>query len=367
MELSPEWNAWLAHDKKVRPYILQHRILGWSQKILNLLVLYFLWRMELLRALQSYVFELTNNIWLEWLVYFGILALFFGIIGFPFSLLSFWVEKKFHLSRQSLGSWFKDQLKAIGVGGVLMAIVLSGLLGCIYVMKGNWWWSAASLLILFSVLLAQLAPVLLIPIFFPLKPMENSPLKERLLALCARYKVHVKDVYHLGMGEKTEKGNAAFVGLGKTKRILIGDTLYEKFPVEEVEAVFAHELGHQVHNDLVKGLLLSTVFIYIQFVVASRFFTPADLLYPLHAFYLFIFLGVIQIPFGVVQVLFSRDRERKADGFAKQILGTGKELASALERLTFQNWGYFKPNKVLEFLTYSHPAPWRRITSLRPI
>ena len=315
-------------------------------------------------ALEMFIIANTPNLWVTWFAYFAAVGIVSWLIGFPFSFLAFRIEKKFQLSRQNFKSWILDQFKAILVGTPLMGIALSGLLGCIYFFGAAWWWTAATLLILFSVLLAQLAPILLIPIFYPLKPMENGPLKERLLALCSRYKVHVKEVYHLGMGEKTEKGNAAFVGLGRTKRILIGDTLYEKFPVEEVEAVFAHELGHQVHNDLVKGLLLSTFFIYLEFYLASHFFSPIQLHLPQQALLFFVLIGLLQIPLSIFQILFSRDRERKADQFAKEILKSGKELASALERLTFQNWGYFQPNRWLEFFTYSHPAPWRRIQSL---
>jgi len=174
------------------------------------------------------------------------------------------------------------------------------------------------------------------------------------------------------MGEKTEKGNAAFVGIGQTKRILIGDTLYNKFPTEEVEAVFAHELGHQVHGDLVKGIAVSSLLLVGVFGAAN--WLCQELLFLVfktneqHPFGVILFFAaasVISIPTGFLQVCFSRALERRADRFAKMKLGSGIMLANALERLTVQNRGLFRPNPIIELFTYSHPAPWRRISYLR--
>jgi STE24 endopeptidase len=216
------------------------------------------------------------------------------------------------------------------------------------------------------VLLAQLAP-LLIPLFFKLKPMATSPLKEKLLSLCAGQGVKVEEVFHLGLGEKTEKGNAAFVGLGRTKKILIGDTLYEKYPEEQIEAVFAHELGHQVHNDIWKNIILSGLLTFVVFYVANAlcqawaftyFDTSIDR--PFGLFVFFALFSVCQFPTGLLMTAFSRQRERAADKFADN-LNRSKPLAEALEALTIQNKGLFHPNPIVEFFKYSHPAPWRRI------
>jgi STE24 endopeptidase len=202
--------------------------------------------------------------------------------------------------------------------------------------------------------------------------MDSGPLKERLLKMCQDFGVEVKEVYHLGMGEKTEKGNAAFVGLGKTKRIMIGDTLYKKFPPEQVEAVFAHELGHQVHNDLWKGIVLSSAFLFVGFYITQELlkqyvnpYFQTEMIHPFGVLTFFVVFSIVQMPVGLIQSLFSRWRERLADQFAFERIGNGEKLADALERLTYQNRGLFKPNTLIEFFTYSHPAPWRRIHKLR--
>ncbi|MCB0406006.1 MAG: M48 family metallopeptidase [Bdellovibrionales bacterium] len=364
--------TWIEHDRKVRPYIWNHRILSWAGKLVGLVFLGHLFFSQSAQSLEWWLQGQISGGFGLWLAYFGILTAAWQILSFPFSLGHYVTERRYGLSRQSLGAWFVDVLKGLAVGAVLGTLALGLLYLAVLFSPRYWWFLAFVLLFGFSFLLAPLAPVVLIPIFMTLKPMEANALKERLLALCKRFSVEVKDVYHLGLGEKTEKGNAAFMGLGRTKRIMIGDTLYEKYSANEVEAVFAHELGHQVHNDLWKGIGLSAVLMVLGFYLAARacelFFFPSFLTQiekPFGLLIFFIVFSLVQTPFGLLQVLFSRARERAADRFAFEKIGVGAPLADALEKLTFQNWGYFKPNALLEFFTYSHPAPWRRILRIR--
>lgn len=364
--------SWTEHDQKIKTYLWSHRLLSLTSKVISIgLFLSFLVSGRFV-LWQQKALELSLPEALRWFVYFAALGMVWEIVGLPLSLSHHWVERAHGLSRQTYAGWFVDRLKGYGVGGV-MGILVTYLLYSSVQWGGELWWLLTALGFIFlSVVLAQLAPVLLIPLFFKLKPMENQTLRQRLLDLSRRFGVHVQEVYQLGMGEKTEKGNAAFVGLGKTKRILIGDTLYEKFPIEEVEAVFAHELGHQVHKDLVKGICLSsgvllTLFFITQYLCTEWIF-PTFQTNATEPFGLVMFLATFSIcnlPTGVLQNIFSRSRERKADRFAMEKLNSGEALASALERLTLQNRGLFCPHSWIEFLTYSHPAPWRRITRLR--
>lgn len=353
--------AWAEHDRRVRPYVWSHRVLGVLRSLLGFGLILAGLATGVLESVQGRI-PLTG--FLHWLVYFALLGAVWEILSFPFSVGHWRVERRFGLSKQTFWKWMWDHVKGWMVGGVLAALTLAIVYACIKFVPGAWWALAATLLVLVSIVLAQLAPVVLLPLFFKLRPMQAGPLKDRLLQLSKEFGVEVRDVYHLGLGEKTEKGNAMFTGLGRTKRILIGDTLYEKHPPEQVEAVFAHELGHQVHNDLWKGIGFSTLWIYVTFFAAQAILGRVpDQPY---AFLLFgLVLVVVQLPVGVIEAVFSRSRERAADEFAASRLGLGARLADALEQLTFQNWGYFRPNPVLEFLTYSHPAPWRRITALR--
>jgi len=365
-------SEWLEHDKKIRPYLWSHRVLGISSKIVStLLFLSFIITHRFVR-LEQILQSWGLSPLVLWAFYFGALALLWELVSIPFSISHHWVERAHHLSKQPYLSWFIDRLKGYAVGAVIGFVALSVVFLSLSLAGDNWWLATYVCFVLLSVILAQLAPVVLIPLFFKLKPLEEGDLKNRLLALSQRFGVKVENVYHLGMGEKTEKGNAAFVGIGKTKKILIGDTLYKNFPIEEVEAVFAHELGHQVHGDLIKGIFFSSIILFISFflsqllceeLIFSAFNT--DRSHPFGVLMFFVVLSVIQWPLGIQLNGFSRWRERLADRFAKENFKSGDLLASALERLTFQNRGLFRPNGLIEFLTYSHPAPWRRISTLR--
>lgn len=364
---------WKQHDAKVKPYHRAHRIVDWSRTLLGLGLLVWFIRSGEAHRLEWVLSSQIANHYLLWLAFFGLVGAVWEMISLPFSYAGYRIEKAWNLSRQSLGSWFADKAK----GWALMLVFGAIAMGLVYVSilwgGDRWWMLTVAFFLVFSIGLAQLAPVLLIPLFFPMKPMDPSSLKERLFALCKKFSVDVKDVYHLGLGEKTEKGNAAFVGLGRTKRILIGDTLYEKFSADEVEAVFAHELGHQVHNDLWKGIGFSTVLSVVAFWGANTlaeawvfpyFQTSVDRPFGLLLF--FITLSILQMPLGVLQTLFSRAREWAADRFASETTKLGAPLADALERLTVQNYGLYYPNRLVEFLTHSHPAPAKRISRLRP-
>ena len=363
---------WIEHDKKIRPYIWSHRVLSYGKSLFGLcFTLYVLFTMRF-ALLEWWLSSQVSHPFLLWLAYFGLLAVVWEVLTFPFSVAHHWIERVHQLSKQGYLSWFWDRVKGYLVGAVIGTIVLGLLYLCVTYFPETWWLWACTGFVLLSIVLAQLAPVLLIPIFFKLHPMEEGELKKKLLELCQKFSIHVSEVYHLGLGEKTEKGNAAFVGLGRTKRIIIGDTLYKKFPMEQVEAVFAHELGHQVHNDLWKGILLSSGILYVSFFVTDWMvqlyvlpYFGADVARPYGMLLFFIVLSVVQTPVGWIQNLFSRWRERMADDFGKSTTGLGAPLADALERLTYQNRGPFKPNVILEWFTYSHPAPWRRITTLR--
>jgi STE24 endopeptidase len=366
--------SWREHDRKIRPYVWTNRLISFGEGLVGLaLVAVFIFG-PLGRELDERLAALWVSGWLRTLAFFGLVALTWEALSFPFSLCGYHVEKRFGLSRQNLASWLVDQIKGVFLKLVLGAIALS-LVRLTVATCGQWWWLAcATLFFLFSIGLAQLAPVLLIPIFFKMKPMADGPLKQRLLGLCRQFQIQVSEVYHLGLGEKTEKGNAAFMGLGRTKRIVIGDTLYEKYAPEEVEAVFAHELGHQVHHDLWKGIGLSTGLLYLSFFAASWLaaayaYPPlgTSVQSPYGLLVFFALFSLIQMPLGVLQAGYSRARERAADGFALNKVGLAASLADALEKLTIQNYGLFRPNPILEFLFASHPAPWRRITRMRSV
>ncbi len=364
--------SWKAHDKSIENYLWSHRVLTYSLNALGLFLLIYGLLSFRLGLLENWVDSRVEHPFYRWVVYLGIVGVFWELVSLPFSLGHHSVERAHQLSKQTYANWFWDRVKGYLIAIVIGMIALGILYLCVSNFENTWWIWTCTLFVGLSIVLAQLAPVLLIPLFFKLHPMEPTPLKERLLNLCKKYGIQVFEVYHLGMGDKTEKGNAAFTGLGKTKRIMIGDTLYKKHSEEEVEAVFAHELGHQLNNDLWKGIGLSTVIMFLGFFVAK--YVSETWVLPYYQskftdaygiFLFFIVLSIVQMPLGVLQAMYSRSRENAADDFALKTIGVGKPLADSLEKLTIQNRSQFYPSPLKEFLFYSHPAPWRRILGLR--
>jgi STE24 endopeptidase len=228
----------------------------------------------------------------------------------------------------------------------------------------------------FNVLLANLAPVLLFPLFYKFKPLEaeHADLAGRLLRLAERAGTRVRGVYKFDMSRRTKAANAALTGSGNTRRILLGDTLLAEFTPDEIETVLAHELGHHVHRDIPIGLVVESGITLVGLYLASLglawgvtalgFASVSDIAaLPLLVLVMGAF-GLVIMPLGNA---FSRWRERRADEYALQATGNGAAYASALTRLANQNLAEADPEPWVEFLLYSHPALSKRIAMAKEI
>jgi STE24 endopeptidase len=274
------------------------------------------------------------------------------------------------MSTQNLRGWITDQLKGLGIGVILGGLILEIIYAVLRISPDLWWLWAAGILLLFSVLLANLAPILLMPIFYKFVPLgeEHNELVERLVRLAERANTHVQGVFKFDMSRRTKAANAALTGLGNTRRIILGDTLIEEFTTDEIETVLAHELGHHVHKDIPLGMLIESLITLIGLYLASLglnwgvevfgFAGPADIA----ALPLFILVigaySLVTMPLGNA---FSRWRERRADEYALRETGNGIAYASALTRLANQNLADADPEPWVEFILYSHPALSKRI------
>lgn len=320
-------------------------------------------------TLRSVAYGIAQPWALALLIYAVILGLIMKAVSLPLDYLDgFWLEHRHGLSKQTLGAWLKDELKGLLIGGLLGALALELIYGAIRMWPRHWWLVAATVFAGFIVLLANLAPVLLLPAFFKLQPLNNPGLEDRLRRLAESAGARVKGVYEWKLGEKTRKANAALTGLGNTRRILLADTLLENFSEDEIEAVLAHELGHQVHADMWRGLAVQTAAtflgLYVIHLVLGRWSVPlgfrgasdfANL--PLLA----LVTLCVSLPLLPVVNGFSRRAERAADLFAIRSVGQPAVFASALERLAVINLAERKPHRWIEFMFYSHPSIARRI------
>ena len=199
------------------------------------------------------------------------LTLVAEIASLPLSFYGgFILEHRYGLSNESLGAWLKDQAKSLAIGLGLGVAAASTVYFFIRLSPSGWWLPAGVLFAAVIVVLTNLAPVLLLPLFYQVKPLDREALRVRLLALAERSGARVLGAYEWGLGEKTKKANAALAGLGGTRRILVSDTMLAEYSDEEIEIVLAHELAHHVHGDIWKGLLFESVLVIAAFFVAAR-------------------------------------------------------------------------------------------------
>src|SRR5439155_25397403 len=191
--------------------------------------------------------------------------------GLPLAFYSgYLLEHRYELSNEPIRRWVLDQAKSFGIGLVLAW----GGVGVIYFfiwLSPRWWWLTAGAVFAGIIIsLTNLAPVLLLPLFYTVKPLARESLRVRLMALAERIGARVLGVYEWGLAEKTKKANAALAGIGGTRRILVSDTMLAEYSEEEIEVVLAHEIGHHVHGDIWKGILFESALILAGFYLASR-------------------------------------------------------------------------------------------------
>ena len=322
-------------------------------------------------VLRNWLATVSPN---PWFLVAGFAAVFSGIytlFTLPLGYYSgFVLPHRFNQSNQKFKDWIIDRLKGLAVGAPIGLLLLEMLYVALRVTGDLWWLWAAGGMLIFSVLITNLSPILIMPIFNKFVPLgdEHADLEERLLKLAEKAKTRVRGVFKFDMSRRTKSANAALTGIGNTRRIVLGDTLINEFTPDEIETVLAHELGHHVHNDLpfliASGTLTTTVGLYLASLVlnwAIAFFGfagPADIA-ALPA------LGLVLGAYGLLTMplenAFSRWRESMADDYALDSTGKTEAFVSAFTRLANQNLSDVDPEKWVVFLFYTHPPIRQRI------
>jgi STE24 endopeptidase len=302
--------------------------------------------------------------------YFGVIYGVLYLLGLPLSFYGGYVLRhRYGLSTQSFGHWVLDRVKGLPLSLVFELAAVEVAYALLALAPNTWWVWAGGTAVLVTVVLANLYPVLLLPIFNKLTPLPDGDVRDRLLRLAERAHTRVRGVYSMNMSVRTTEANAMVAGLGNTRRIIVGDTLLSTFTPDEIEVVMAHELGHQVHRDVPKLVLaqsaltfggLYAVNLALHAVVGSRpgYHGLADAAtMPLVA----VALGVFQLVTMPLANGFSRLVERQADEYALQSTGNVSAFIGAMTRLADQNLAELQPPAWVEFLLYSHPSISRRI------
>ncbi len=354
---------------QVKRYHRLRRLLSVAGFILELGLLLVLlltgWTVSL-RAAAERVFTAPALALLVYLFLFGVLS---QGIGLPLDFLrGYWLEHRYGLSNLTFGGWVKDVLKGWAVGGVLACLALEFVYATLRHWPGYWWIICGLAFIAFFVLLANLAPVLLLPIFYKFQPLENPALVARLLDLSRRAGTRVQGVFEWKLSEKSKKANAALVGLGNTRRIILSDTLLAHFSAEEVEAVLAHEFGHHVRHHLAQAIAVQALATFLGFylvdrvlVAYSRFFGFAGLADFANLPLLVLLSAGLSLMLLPVVNTHSRYMERQADRYALEAIPERTAFISGMDKLSTLNLAERRPHPWIEFIFHSHPSIEKRI------
>ena len=336
--------------------------------ILLLLFVYLGYSLELENFLSNYF----SNPYLLFISFIFVIGIAGSVLSFPVSYYSgFYLEHKYNLSNQTFVKWIWENFKGLLVSLVIGIPILLTFYYVLNTFYSLWWLPFAIIMFFVSVVLSQIFPVLIFPIFYKITPIQDENLKERISKLANNAKLKVENVYKFDMSKNTKKANAAFTGLGKTKRIILGDTLLESYSTEEIETVIAHEIGHFKKKHIVKNIIIGTASSFLTlFIIALLYqnsiswfgfesITQVSAL-PLLALWSML-IGIIQSPLGNV---LSRKFEYEADEYA--VIETKNPLAfkNTLEKLTDQNLGDKEPHPFVEWFFYSHPSIKNRINAI---
>lgn len=304
-------------------------------------------------------------------VYVVLAALITELVQLPFSFYQgVTLERRYGLSTETTRRWWGDHAKAGAVALVFALAAAVVVWHLLRVLPEVWWLAAAVVFALVLVVVAQLAPVLLLPLFYDFKPLEKQALRDRLVALAERAGAPVLGVFEWRLSDHTRKANAALTGIGRTRRIIVSDTLLAEHSDDEIEVILAHELAHHVHGDIWKGLALETLLIVLGCYLADRMlgaFTgsfgltgKADVAgLPL----LVLAAGGVSIALMPVANALSRAHERRADRYALEMTRNAPAFVAAMRRIGATNLAEERPSRLVQVLFHSHPPIGARIAA----
>jgi Zn-dependent protease with chaperone function len=349
-----------------------HRRLGVSDFLLGFVLLVVLLATGWTGALRDLAYQsAAQHYTLAVGLYVLMLMLLVKIAGLGFSFYGFRLEHSFHLSNQRFRGWAWDETKGFLIGLLLGILAAELLYFLVRTSPQHWWLWCWAMFLGFFILMAQLAPVVLFPIFYKFEPLQDEELKMRLVRLGTQAGSRVRGVYKWHLSQKSKKANAALTGLGNTRRIILADTLLENYSPEEIEAVLAHELGHHVHKHILKMMAVQAVITFVGFWAANwSLHYATDRLGMFTMLSDFANLPLLLLVATVLSFLlmpamnaYSRYCERQADRYAFDTIGNVGPFISSMNKLAEQNLAEKTPSRLVEWFFHSHPAISRRVAA----
>jgi len=311
------------------------------------------------------------------LVFFAVLAMIANLFDIPFDLYStFVIEDRYGFNARTMRLWLSDWIKGMAISYLLGGIVILLLLALVNYFKDTWWFLAWIGISVFELLILWLYPVVIAPLFNKFEPISNKELETKIGTLMAKAGLAVKGVFQMDAGKRSKHTNAYFTGLGRTKRIVLFDTLLTSHPDEEILSVLAHETGHWMRKHTLKQLILLEILSLIGLFIVAKLL-DWQLIYQTFGFqekigYIGLFLvPVVLSPIGYfmrpIGSAISRMYERQADDVAVKLMETPRPMKDALIRLNADNLANLIPHPIFSWFNYSHPPPVQRIERLEKL
>jgi len=291
-------------------------------------------------------------------------------LGIGLDYYGFRLERRYELSVQKFRSWLWDEAKGFLLSMIMGTVVVELVYFTIRQWPQNWWLLAWVLFMVLFIVLAQLAPVMLFPIFYKFEPLEDEELRRRLVVLSERAGTRVRGIYRWKLSEKSKKANAALTGLGATRRIILADTLLDNYTPDEIEAVLAHELGHQAHRHIFKSILVQAGITFVGFWAANwalHYAVDRRMFEQLSDFANLPLLALVSVVLSLLLMpalnAYSRYNERQADRYAFESISSVQPFITSMNKLAEQNLAERTPSKWVEWLFHSHPSISRRLAA----
>ena len=308
----------------------------------------------------------------DWLRVAVLVAIF--IVAYRVALLplhyfaGYRLSRRYGLNTQSTCAWLVDWLKVTAISVTIGILVAVAFYACVGLLGAHWWWAYALLLTGAVVLFTYVMPYVLLPLFYRLRPLEQGPLVERIDALFARAGVTQPRIAAIDLSARTTAANAAVIGFGTSRRVVLGDTLLESFTLDEIETVVAHELGHHVRGDVWRGLALEIAAIWVALGLAALLLDPVftllgwgDWSAPADFIQLALLVEVAGLAALPLMNAFSRHIERAADRYALDLTRQPAAFAAAMRKLADQNLAELEPPRWSEIMLYTHPPIAQRV------
>ncbi|MDB9823344.1 M48 family metallopeptidase [Deltaproteobacteria bacterium] len=376
-EVPPGFEGIIDEEKlgQINDYTVDNNRLAVARTIAGKIVFLFIILSGFLPWLSEILKE-TNFI-LAGLIFFTVPGLAGALVDLPFNYYHiFRIEERYGFNTRTVKTWIADLLKSLIITVILGTILLSLLLVMVEYTGSSWWFWAWLIFFLFQILMSILYPTIIAPVFNKFTPVKDNDLDKSIRELADREGINVKGIFQMDAGKRSRHTNAYFSGLGKSKRIVLYDTLLESHKKDEILAVLAHEIGHLKKGHIRKQVVIISAVSFILFFIASRMISW-NFMYESFGFssmplYAGLFLiAVIWEPVGFFlspfSMAISRKFEREADHYVYRSLKSAEYFISALKKMALDNLSNLCPHPLYVCFNYSHPPLPERIKNLEKL